>query len=1237
MRLLRRLKVDELEQRIAPVTLLAGVPGLNHFTFTDADGDLVLVQIGNLLDPASPTSGTVTLLNSHGADPGTPFVGDPNAPNIATVVFNGATGGQTDFDIQVVGGSGNGSVEVPSITAPALLRQISVTGHIGTANLFGFDSSTVDATHFAALITRGINGNVDNLNITGGDLGVASNTALLPEVIIDIAGKLGAMTVTGSIGDGQGIAEIGRFDVTTTPPTFLSGPQSIGDISAASVNLGACIGTTGNLHSLTLSGDFSGGTLVAGSLGDSATGSGGIHALNIVGGVLPTTDLSGIITLTPFNTTITINGNCYANITAVQNIGSTFVFVADSDPTIPGDQPTNSLATAVIHITGNVGSLATISAGGQFANLTDPTATSPTPGPVDTANVPLIIDGDLVGKVVTSLHGDASFTPQLFAFTLGGDTPTFGLRGSPATTADIVVGGDMVNAASINVHGSALDFAALNVDLFSFSDSQQIRNLTFRDIVGDVTINHGVPSNGSIFFRDITAGNSLTIEGGIGGPPEGETQWDFSSGALVAIAANLTGNSVLGSLTINGDSSGEITFVADVAFLSFTGDLAGADLNHLMTLNIGGATGIMYVNGNVGEFVNITTAGDLALLEVTGSFASSYFDDTTDTTVFTLSSGGDIKFVKVDGPIIDEVAVVLKDVIGITTTVDASHVTTQAISTPPDTGSLQIIDDSGDTQTLRITAGSAMVTLLPVSTGNVITRIEVTSGTPSIQLYNAEVGHIVSSKSLGGVFLDPTLVTPGTTTTTPGGTTPAAAAATSPATVYTVEARNGSIGGIDSADGDIVRVLATKGVGNIFAGIPKVLNSANHGGNSVSMFDVSIATTITADCDIGVLKTSVATGGTGGGTLDIIMDGFTGVYVTNGGVGTTLASGDVANYEIAKNTGPIKASITAPQTSTGGTITTQQFGGQLRGFFDIDGSTGDIVANTGINVDSIHVGKSSGNIIALSGGIKAVDGITVMKDIGKVQAGTTDLQGHFAAKGDIAADITSVNGNIKSIQGVNLTSNFSAGKTMGDVIAHANIGRRIAAGVFEGSIVAGKLGNVLADNDIFSDITSDSSANSIIANADNDVHGGIYGDISIAKNIKTVSAYEDIAGNIFVEGNLDKLISGNGSITGDVTIQGKLKLWEMDRLVSMPPVQISGTVDIGQLESLIARDALITGNITLGSLKTVFDTLESTPIVISPPPTPPPIVLQYILGSPPPGFGFLTILNGNGNTLGKIK
>ena len=118
------------------------------------------------------------------------------------------------------------------------------------------------------------------------------------------------------------------------------------------------------------------------------------------------------------------------------------------------------------------------------------------------------------------------------------------------------------------------------------------------------------------------------------------------------------------------------------------------------------------------------------------------------------------------------------------------------------------------------------------------------------------------------------------------------------------------------------------------------------------------------------------------------------------------------------------------------------------------------------------------------------------------------ITGNFAAAGDITADITSVNGNIKKIWGMNLTGNFSAAKKINEIHADFNIGRKIADNLFEGSIAAGKLKNIYADNDIYADITSESNVSKIIADADDDLRGGIYGDIDIAGKADRIEAFE---------------------------------------------------------------------------------------------------------------------------------
>ncbi|RKY25306.1 MAG: hypothetical protein DRP79_06740, partial [Planctomycetota bacterium] len=339
MKFLRSLKLEELEQRVVPVVLMAGVPGHDTFTFTDHDGDLVRIEFGNLFNPLGSTSGSVEILNSDGQDPGT-----AGNPDIATIVFDDQTGNRTDFDIDIIGGDGDGSVEAGDITAPAALRQIRITGNVGNATLYGFDTSGVSEDLHAAFLTRGLTGNVDRIMITGGDLGVpGEGNENYPEIVIDIAGRLDELVVSGGIGDGiSGFVKISAGD-------------SIGDISAEYFGQGR-IETPGNLHSLTLSGDYTAGGatgeggieggLYVGSLGDSVTGSGGILCQRITGTVVgwgsekvkgyPAyimigggEDRDGNPILPP--------GDCYADIVALEEISGTFIEGNEGDPEDPDD------------------------------------------------------------------------------------------------------------------------------------------------------------------------------------------------------------------------------------------------------------------------------------------------------------------------------------------------------------------------------------------------------------------------------------------------------------------------------------------------------------------------------------------------------------------------------------------------------------------------------------------------------------------------------------------------------------------------------------------------------------------------------------------------------------------------------------------------------------------------------------------------------------------------------------
>ncbi len=308
-------------------------------------------------------------------------------------------------------------------------------------------------------------------------------------------------------------------------------------------------------------------------------------------------------------------------------------------------------------------------------------------------------------------------------------------------------------------------------------------------------------------------------------------------------------------------------------------------------------------------------------------------------------------------------------------------------------------------------------------------------------------------------------------------------------------------------------------------------------------------------------------------------------------------------------------------------------GGSLRGFFDIDGKVRDIGALYDIDVQYINVGKNIRDIeargwfIGEGGDIKAEEGITAASSIRNVEAGFYDIRKRFTPAGDVLADITSVNGNITRVRGKNITGDISANKSISEVRADFNIGRRVADGVYEGSIYAGKLGKIYADNDIYADITCEKNASRIIANHDDDIRGGIYGDIDIGGKAGRIEAYEDIAGNIYVGNKCSRLISENGSFTGDITI-GKLSRWELKSEFSI--VEISGIVDIDKLTRLKGENAVISGNITLGKLSKEFNTLEADPVVIS---GAAPFEFLFVMGDPD---GTLIIETGDGKTIDRI-
>ena len=118
-RIHRKLRVEELEPRVHPTTLLLGPSGTETFSFQDKDRDDILVTFGG------QAGDSVTLLDKKGQD-----IDDRD--DIAQIIFNTASA-DTSLSIEVTGGRGKGAAEVGDITDAGILTigSIRVQGAIG--------------------------------------------------------------------------------------------------------------------------------------------------------------------------------------------------------------------------------------------------------------------------------------------------------------------------------------------------------------------------------------------------------------------------------------------------------------------------------------------------------------------------------------------------------------------------------------------------------------------------------------------------------------------------------------------------------------------------------------------------------------------------------------------------------------------------------------------------------------------------------------------------------------------------------------------------------------------------------------------------------------------------------------------------------------------------------------------------------------------------------------------------
>ena len=203
-RIERNLRIEELEPRIAPVTLSVLRGGLRSFQFTDAGGDQVSVTL-------SGRAGTVVLLDAGS--------GDPRNTDIATINFIGAKS-TTSLVISITDPLGDNHTPGGRVTAIGqTIGSLIVPGPV-TGMTAGAIAGILQLDSLPAGNQVLVSGSIGNVVIRGDLLGeiVAHN------------GTSGAVQLSEATGPGGAAHAVNqRFVVQGTTPVVISGDLSPGE------------------------------------------------------------------------------------------------------------------------------------------------------------------------------------------------------------------------------------------------------------------------------------------------------------------------------------------------------------------------------------------------------------------------------------------------------------------------------------------------------------------------------------------------------------------------------------------------------------------------------------------------------------------------------------------------------------------------------------------------------------------------------------------------------------------------------------------------------------------------------------------------------------------------------------------------------------------------------------------------------------------------------------------------
>jgi len=1125
-----RLKVEELEERIAPAALAAG----EYTPYDTATGVGVLYNAG-------ATSVDITWTDTGVANSLDTLVIDGNVAGAVSLIATDELSGSGGILI-----TDSANVSLTLQTGIAVADSGTLSAAIGTAHLDGADPGNNAAVAASggdvggSITLNNGSSSITSIAITDGGTGTgAINSAITTD------GDVGAVAVAGNAaGDwtaigGQLTGAITIGDTLSANITTATGATAAADITADTLS--------GNLIA-TLGGWLGDVTVSTGALSGNLTATAGGWAGNVT---VTTGALSGDLTATA--------GGWSGNVTVTAGALSGNILVT------AGGLSGNTTVTAG-HMTGTT----TVTAGGMSGNITV------TAGNLSGAVA--ITAGDLSGDIeatagsignVTLSDGDiteaASFTAGTTIGTITADDDFKGDVTAGTTIAGIIsTDGNITTDAVISAGGT---ITAITVDANETAGGNMAGtitttadNITTVDVGGNIS--GAITSAGTIGAITVDGNLSDAITAATGFT--GAIQIDdgiTADGSLIATTGNFAG-----AITIDtGGMAGAITATAD-------------DIDGAVTITDGGMSGAITAGTNIDGAITISddgmagtvtaTTGDITgAIAITdglaGSITATAGDITGGITISDATDGTLSGTIEATAGSIDTAGITIAN--GITAD-GAITVGTSITAAAP-----IVITDGGFAG--DIVAGTSVLAAITVTDGGVANTASITAGTDvsgAITVTDDDfAGDITATAgAIGNVTLG----------TGNNGNITTDASFTSGTTMGTLTAdvdfagdvsAGGAIGGIVSLDGDITADSV------IIAGGTITQISADVDETSSGVIAAAISTTvgnITA-IDAGGNITSIITAFAQIGT--ITTDGELSGTIT-AGTGITGAvqidDGIVAAGSLLATTGNIAGAITIDTVGMAGTIkadagdidgavtiTAGGLSGTIEAGTDIDGAvtvTAGGVSGTiqaGTNIDGLVTitagGLTATGIVQASNG-NIGGGLTVTA--GGIDAAATvtagaDIDGNITATtGDIAAAITAatnIDGNINAAAGaITGTVTATAGDLTGDVTAGSgNISSIVVGGEINGSTIR-------AEDDITSiDVTGDLTATVTASYNDIDGTGDIGtvtsgGEITVtmaAINIGTVRsgglAGEDINGTITAEGDIDLIDAGDAIIEATVT------------------------------------------------------------------------------------------------------